>query len=75
MQLFKPNDKKFLEEKNHYMPTHPNSKQLKKDDMFGNDSRIVDKSYLQKIFVHQENVLQAQVDETVHKFKLNSEQE
>ena len=43
--------------------------------MFDNDARIVDKSYLQKIFVHQENVSQALVDETVQKFKLNSEQE
>ena len=27
----------FLEEKNCHMPTHPNSKQLKKDETFGND--------------------------------------
>src|SRR5882762_2052046 len=57
------------------MPTHPTSQKLTKRDMFGNDARIIDKSYLQRNFVHLENVTQDLMDETVHKFKLNSEQE
>jgi hypothetical protein len=76
MQLFRLNDNNilYLEEKNQHIPNNPTWKQRNKKNLFGNDVKIVNKTYLQKN-CKNESIVQDIIDSTIHKFKLNSEQE
>ena len=57
------------------MPAHTTSMKRKKIETLDNDVHIVDNLYLQKTFVHHESGIQDMIDETVHNYRLNSEQE
>jgi len=64
----------YLDEKNHHMPSHPTSKENLKLDLFSNNVKITNKSFLQKVFKHEDKIISDVVDSTVHEFNLNADQ-